>query len=212
MVGAPVNNDTKISRLGETPVLGFDTSGTQGIVGVAIGGRLILRYEDMARQQAERLMPLIEAVLLEAGICYRDLVRIGVGVGPGSFAGIRVGVSAARGLALSLGIPAVGISGFDVLSHVRPDADFGTVAAPRSQLYLAALRDCVERQSPTLATPQKVAQCPGPVTRLEDLSPEEHLQALLHLAVERDEISPPKPLYIKPADATPQKSAPRIVP
>ena len=61
-------------------------------------------------------MPMIEAVLAEAGIDFDDLDRIAVTTGPGSFTGVRVGVAAARGLALALDIPAVGVGSLDALA------------------------------------------------------------------------------------------------
>ena len=97
-------------------VLGFDTSAAHCAAAVVSGGPvsgghvLASRTEPLARGQAERLFPLIEAVLAEAGIGWPDLAAIGVGVGPGNFTGVRIAVAAARGLALSLGVPAHGVS------------------------------------------------------------------------------------------------------
>ena len=70
------------------------------------------RLEPMTRGQAERLMPLLHEMLAETGHQWRDLTAIGVGIGPGNFTGVRISVAAARGLALALGIPAVGVDGF----------------------------------------------------------------------------------------------------
>ena len=65
---------------------------------------------DMARGHAEALMPLIARVMNAAGLDFKDLDRIAVTVGPGSFTGLRVGISAARGIALAAGREAVGVS------------------------------------------------------------------------------------------------------
>src|SRR6478609_5780043 len=65
---------------------------------------------DMARGHAEALMPLIARVMSDAQIDFSELGRIAVTVGPGSFTGMRVGIAAARGLALAAGRPAVGLS------------------------------------------------------------------------------------------------------
>ncbi|MGQ3295635.1 MAG: tRNA (adenosine(37)-N6)-threonylcarbamoyltransferase complex dimerization subunit type 1 TsaB, partial [Shinella sp.] len=65
---------------------------------------------DIGRGHAERLMDFVDAALDAAGMTLQDIGRIAVTVGPGSFTGIRVGVAAARGLALALGVPAVGVS------------------------------------------------------------------------------------------------------
>ena len=71
---------------------------------------------DIGKGHVEQLMPLIGQVLSEAGIDYPDIDRIAVSVGPGSFTGVRVGVAAARGFSLALGIPAVGISTLDAIA------------------------------------------------------------------------------------------------
>ena len=72
----------------------------------------------MARGQAECLFPTLEELMGDASLAWQNLDAIGVGVGPGNFTGIRISVSAARGLALSLGIPAVGISTFEAIFHI----------------------------------------------------------------------------------------------
>jgi tRNA threonylcarbamoyl adenosine modification protein YeaZ len=64
----------------------------------------------MARGHAEALMPLIARVMNEAAIEFAQVDRIAVTVGPGSFTGMRVGIAAARGIALASGRPAVGLS------------------------------------------------------------------------------------------------------
>lgn len=68
------------------------------------------RIEPMARGQAERLFPFLEELLSQAGVDWHDLAAICVGTGPGNFTGIRISVAAARGLALGLNIPAIGIT------------------------------------------------------------------------------------------------------
>ncbi len=68
----------------------------------------------MDRGQAEALFPLVVEAMAEAGVALDKLSAIGVATGPGSFTGVRLGVAAARGLALSLDIPAIGISAFDI--------------------------------------------------------------------------------------------------
>lgn len=75
----------------------------------------------MQRGHAEALLPLIEAVLAEARCGYGDLDILAVCTGPGSFTGVRIGVAAVRGLALSLGVPAVGVSRFDLARALAPD-------------------------------------------------------------------------------------------
>ena len=74
-------------------------------------GKLIAQEaQAMKRGHAEALMPLIGRVIAASGIAFTDLGRIAVTTGPGSFTGLRVGLSAARGIALAANIPAVGVT------------------------------------------------------------------------------------------------------
>src|SRR5438876_4695058 len=103
-------------------VLAFDTC--LGAVSVAVrwqGARdewlSCDRFELREGGHAERLMPMIAEVMQEAGLAFSDIERIAVTVGPGSFTGVRVGVAAARALALASGITAVGATSLAVMAH-----------------------------------------------------------------------------------------------
>ncbi|WP_375777716.1 tRNA (adenosine(37)-N6)-threonylcarbamoyltransferase complex dimerization subunit type 1 TsaB [Bradyrhizobium sp. ma5] len=74
------------------------------------GNTIAIESQAMQRGHAEALMPLIARVMKESGIGFAGLDRIAVTTGPGSFTGLRVGLSAARGLALSAEKPVVGLS------------------------------------------------------------------------------------------------------
>ena len=94
----------------------------------------------MPRGQAERLMSLLNELLEEASLDWSDIGKIGVCTGPGNFTGIRIAVSAARGLALGLEIPAV----------VPPPPCFSNAAPRHHPKYLHAHR---ARPHPDLETP-----------------------------------------------------------
>ncbi|MGF1552404.1 MAG: tRNA (adenosine(37)-N6)-threonylcarbamoyltransferase complex dimerization subunit type 1 TsaB [Paracoccaceae bacterium] len=98
-------------------ILGIDTSAGQCAVAVISGDTLIARAaEPMAKGHAERLFPLIETALAESGLGVEGLRRIAVCTGPGSFTGLRVGVAAARGLAMGRGLPAIGVTRFEAIA------------------------------------------------------------------------------------------------
>lgn len=129
-------------------VLAFDTC--LGAVSVAVrwrggGGEWLLRdaYEPRDRGQAERLMPMIAAVMAEAGLDFADLGRIAVTAGPGSFTGVRVGVAAARGLALASGKPIVATSSLAVMARQAVEALDGRSIGTRLALAVDARRDMV---------------------------------------------------------------------
>lgn len=185
--------------MSDPTILAFDTSGPYCAAALLHRGQMSTRIDDMARGQAEHLMPMLEEVLAAAGIGWHNLDAIGVGTGPGNFTGIRISVSAARGLALGLGIPAVGVTGFDVL---RLSDEKGPLAipAPRDQAYLM-IRDEAPRLVPA-------ADVPAGTLTLDILSKEERIARIAEIAANRwaePSLPRPAPLYIRPADAAPAR-------
>jgi tRNA threonylcarbamoyladenosine biosynthesis protein TsaB len=85
----------------------------------------------MSRGHAEVLMPMVERVMYDAGISFDQLDRVVTTSGPGSFTGLRVGIAAARGVALASGKPAVGVSTLDALSapHITDNETVPIVVA-----------------------------------------------------------------------------------
>jgi len=118
-------------------VLGFDTSAAHCAAALVSGDRVLAQVsEDMAKGQAERLMPLLEQVLAQGGAAWSDLAAIGVGIGPGNFTGIRISVAAARGLSLGLGVPAIGVSVFEARAHGLPRPLTVVEDARRGMVYV----------------------------------------------------------------------------
>lgn len=181
-------------------ILSFDTSASHCAAALASGDRtLAVRSEDMARGQAECLLPILEAVLAEAGVHWADLTRIGVGIGPGNFTGVRIAVSAARGLALGLDIPAVGVSTFAAIHHGEPGA-VAAVPAPRAHVYL-----CPPGGVPALVP---LAEAGGAVT-LDD--PARLAERIGRVAGTAAPGPRPAPLYVRPADAAPSAAPPPVI-
>ena len=109
---------------------------------------------DIGKGHAEQLMDVIAEALEGAGLTYGDVSRIGVTVGPGSFTGVRVGVSTARGLALALGIPAIGVTTLEALAAgeraVRPDKDvLAVIDAGRGTALVMAVKGMEVRTTST---------------------------------------------------------------
>ena len=190
-------------------VLGFDTSAAHCAAALLSGDRLIASVtEDMTKGQAERLMPLIEEMLAGAGTGWRDLSLIGVGTGPGNFTGIRISVAAARGLALSLGIPAIGIGAAEALAYGLPRPCRIVIPGKRDTVIWQDFTDIPSepQQSPLDALP------PGPPEATPQISIAEGI-ARLALARAGTPQPRPAPIYLRPADAAPARDrGPVILP
>lgn len=124
-------------------VLAIDTAGTGCFAAVydsATDAVLASAGADIGRGHAEQLMAFIDQALAESGKVLADMDRIAVTIGPGSFTGIRVGVAAARGFALALNVPAVGVSTLAAIAEAGRElhpgrAILATIDAKRDELY-----------------------------------------------------------------------------
>ncbi|MFO1538153.1 MAG: tRNA (adenosine(37)-N6)-threonylcarbamoyltransferase complex dimerization subunit type 1 TsaB [Actinomycetota bacterium] len=143
-----------------THVLAFDTA--TDVVTVAVGrdGVPVATVEvDSARTHAEQLVPAVRRCATEAGVALDRLDAIAVGVGPGRFTGLRVGVTTAKVMADALGIPVIGLSTLEVLAApwVAPDREVVSVIdARRREVYWARYRTGGPT-GPVAAAPEAVA-------------------------------------------------------
>ncbi|MBS0548965.1 MAG: tRNA (adenosine(37)-N6)-threonylcarbamoyltransferase complex dimerization subunit type 1 TsaB [Proteobacteria bacterium] len=115
-------------------VLAFDCAVRGLAVAVVRDGTVLAEAREEGREQAARLLPVIADVLRAAGVERRDLSLIACTTGPGSFTGVRVGLAAARGLALALDIPLAGIATTAALLAEADARDRLAVAAIDSHL------------------------------------------------------------------------------
>lgn len=98
-------------------LLAFDCSGASCSAAVLVDGTIRAdRFAAMERGQAEALLPMIQAVMAEAEVDWTGLDAIATTVGPGSFTGVRLGLSAARGLALAADKPLVALTAFEAVA------------------------------------------------------------------------------------------------
>ena len=182
--------------------LAFDTSGAYCAAAVVHDGELLgATSEPMKRGQSERLMSLMQELLAAHGLTWQDLSRVGVGIGPGNFTGIRIAVSTARGLALSLGVPVIGVSTFEATLLDKPAGSTALVAAPREQVYVLEAGHDVRLDE--AANWQHAHMPPCPNTLVENIA---------RIAAMAPADAPmPAPLYIKPADAAPASDPPPVI-
>ncbi len=146
----------------------IETATEHGMVVVARDGESLAfaRWRGAGRH-GENLFGHIESALAEAGVSRSELSLIGVDVGPGKFTSLRVGLATAKGLALGLGIPIVGVSSLRVLAR-STDADPSLVRVPvmnayRGDVFAAAYLleggELVELAAPTFGAPREVFGC-----------------------------------------------------
>jgi tRNA threonylcarbamoyl adenosine modification protein YeaZ len=215
--------------MSQPTLIAFDTSMAHCAAALMHNGTLTTRIDPMAKGQAEHLMPMLEEMLADAGITWQDLDAIGVGIGPGNFTGIRISVSAARGLALGLNIPAVGVSTLDAqIWGVEAGNTISCHDARREMIYLQQGRDASTAQLCEMRA-DTLARFAKPSTTVVGNKAEElatlmgwHaamsnapiVEGIAHLTAERfhrAELARPAPLYLRSADAAPPRDAAPII-
>ena len=99
-------------------ILGLDTTGAQCSVALVDTAKVLAhKFENIGRGHAERLAPMVAEVLAEAGLTAKDVDKIAVCTGPGSFTGLRVALAFAKGFALPRKLPVVGIDALQVTAE-----------------------------------------------------------------------------------------------
>jgi tRNA threonylcarbamoyl adenosine modification protein YeaZ len=160
---------TSRSSLGDVHVLTLDTSTpavTAAVSRVVTPDRtaetLASRTEVATNRHGELLAPMIEAVLRDAGSTPGDLAAVGVGLGPGPFTGLRVGIMTAAAMGDALGIPVYGVCSLDVIAagFARNGRRFAVLTdARRKQVYWSAYDEIGRRvEGPDVATPIEVSE------------------------------------------------------
>jgi tRNA threonylcarbamoyladenosine biosynthesis protein TsaB len=141
-------------------VLAVETSTLAGGVALIDGERLVAEYLlDVSLTHSERLLAAIDRVLADAGWSPRDLQGLAVAIGPGSFTGLRVGISTVKGLAFALGVPVAAVPTLDAMASAMPWAAppvCPVLRARRDEVYAALYRwdgEDMRRESEYLALP-----------------------------------------------------------
>ena len=205
-------------------VLAIDTAGVDCAAAVfdSASGRLLGRVsETIGRGHAERLMAMIDEALAEARLSLSDVQRIGVTVGPGSFTGIRVGVAAARGLALALGVDCVGVSTLEVLAQTASEPEkpvLAAINAHRDEVYAQSFEhDVPLGEALLLELDDYLARAAVPGTilvgsasalvtdRNAETGPDHYpIEIVARISAMAKAQGKPKPLYLRGPDAKPQ--------
>ncbi|NGM44754.1 tRNA (adenosine(37)-N6)-threonylcarbamoyltransferase complex dimerization subunit type 1 TsaB [Rhodobacter sp. SGA-6-6] len=205
-----VSGDDKSKTQEELPLLAFDTSAAHCAAALLLpGGRVIGREEPMQKGQAERLVPMLEEVLAEGGIGWADLRRIAVGIGPGNFTGVRISVATARGLALALDIPAVGVTRLEALAHGLPRPLRVIEDARQGLAYVQDFPGGPARLEPLAPFAGPATGSAAGDTALPPAMP--IAEAIARIAATRTPGPPPAPFYLKAADAAPPSDPPPVI-
>ena len=159
--------------------VGIDTSTPATAAAVLVpGGPEVERRDDPGAgerpRHAESLQPLLEQVLEEAGVTWSDVARICVGIGPGGFTGLRLGIATARALSQGHDLPVAGVSslealalGAELVSPAEPDRPGGPDAAGavlavldarRGEVFAALYRHHRETMAPGVFAPEDLAE------------------------------------------------------
>ena len=198
-------------------LLAFDTATPHVTVALHDGSAVVATFEsEESMRHGEMLAPGIARVLADAGVSVTDLTGIAVGVGPGPFTGLRVGLVTARTLAYARGLPVHGVCSLDVLAAEAMDAGVDDVVvatdARRKEVYVATYAGGRRVSGPEVLKPVDAATERPVVGRGAVLYPEhfpnavgpEHPSAAALCAVvteRRFEILDPEPLYLRRPDA-----------
>ena len=193
-------------------ILGFDTSAAHCAAVLLCGDHVVQRFEAMVKGQAERLMPMLEEMLAEAGIGWADLCAIGVGTGPGNFTGVRISVAAARGLALGLGVPAIGVSSFEAMALGAALPVTVVMDARRDEVYVQDFGE--DGPGTAQLIPAQDMPSQGRVIGLGRDAPQYPLaEAIARIAASRWQSPQPRPapFYLRGADAAPPSDPPPVI-
>lgn len=200
-------------------LLALDTATPYVSVALWDGRVVDAESSDRPMKHGELLAPMIDQALIRAGAARTDLTGVAVGVGPGAFTGLRVGLVTARTLGLVLGIPVHGVCSLDVLGaaavHGAVDEPFvATIDARRKELFWAAYDAQGRRvEGPAVDRPADMPHDRLVVGAAGELYPDEFARTSGPLAPDaatlarvvaekRVDLLDPEPLYLRRPDAT----------
>jgi tRNA threonylcarbamoyl adenosine modification protein YeaZ len=215
-------------------LLALDTATPAVTVALHDGGDVVASFSQVdARRHGELLLPAVDRVLADAGVKLDAVTGIVVGVGPGPYTGLRVGLMTADTFGLALGIPVYGMCTLDGLAHAADLGDGPFVVATdarRKEVYWARYEDSRTRTGePAVDRPADIAEQVGGLPAVgagallypevfPDAREPEYVSAasLAALAAERlaagVELPAPRPLYLRRPDAQVPKNYKVVTP
>lgn len=213
-------------------ILALETSSRVGSVALFEDGRIVASaVHTQPNRHAEYSLALIESALSDAGWGKTSIDRVAVGIGPGSFTGIRVGMALAQGIALGIDVPLVGVGSLRAMARAVPDDDprprAALLDARMEELFLAVYGAAgAELAAPAIVARDQVPAllesaypdavpigegalglCPGALESGRTNLPHAALTAVIASRL-APEAAPPRPLYLRAVNAKPPILAP----
>ena len=198
-------------------LLSLDTASTTLSLSLFEDGKKLASFDEvMLRGQAERLIPAIQDLFKQAGKNVNELTGVAVGVGPGSFTGVRVALATARGFALALNVPVYGVSSLDAYAYGAGEDVFVALDTKRGDFYVAGYnKDLEEVFEPRVMSmdeikilnPKLIASDVPDVFMQEGFKIRENdfslSEQIAKIALMRGEENlPAEPMYLRDADVT----------
>ena len=203
-------------------LLALDTATPLVTVALHDGERVVVEHSsEVPMKHGEHLAPLIERAMVDAGIVRQDLTAIAVGVGPGPFTGLRVGIVTARTLGFVLQVPVYGVCSLDAIAlevvgtaaTAAPGSFLVATDARRKEVYLASYdADGRRLEGPVVTRPGDVATSAPVAGAGPELYPDDFPHAIAPsrpsagwlataVADELVDLLDPEPLYLRRPDA-----------
>ena len=177
-------------------LLAIDTSTAHCAAAIFLNGKVFTSVKEMKKGQAELLFEVIEDALKKAKIEKTRIDLIVVGIGPGNFTGIRIGLAAAKGLSLSLKVPISGVNSFQASLYGQNDYEIAAIPARQNLYYLGTINgDFKTNLTKDGTEPKSFANRPKGKEFIKNMA--------VFGADLKFSLSKPAPLYVKPADAQP---------
>lgn len=199
-------------------ILSIDTSSADlSVALVNENGSLGLVEENMLRGQGEALIPYIQSMMQQAGLLMNAVEGVAVAVGPGSFTGVRVGLSTARGIGLALDIPVYGVTNLEAAAAGLNEPVTVTLDTKRGDYYTQQFdkngkaigepsiqsADDLKQQLPFTAIGDGAMKLAEEIGCDVAMKPQSSAISIAQIALSRlDNPLPAEPLYLREADVT----------
>lgn len=187
-------------------VLAIDTAAPRLQLGLLLAdGRVDVSIDAIATGHAELIFERIATLLARNGVGYADLTRVVTTTGPGSFTGLRIGLSAARGIGLARAIPVIGVPSLLALSLAVPGASTVLLDARRSEAYFQIFAGPAQPLTEADIVPLVLAQAAVPPGTVVIGEPFVDIALVARYGATADpETHMPEAAYVREADAKPQ--------